>query len=76
MNESFLRMPRACTQSEEEIWRLIRHASAPVEVPDSGRLPWPFNLSRSGRRRSSNSNTSSEPYEDGSSPSVRLQVVS
>lgn len=76
MNESFLRMPRACTQSEEEIWRLIRHASAPEPRPvlDSCRLPWPFNLNT--RCRSSNSNAaSSEPCEDGSSPSVRLQTV-
>lgn len=77
MNESFLRMPRACNQSEEEIWRLIRHASAlePRLALDSCRLPWPFSLNT--RRRSSNySNAaSSEPCEAGSSPSVRLQTV-
>lgn len=77
MNESFLRMPRACTQSEEEIWRLIRHASAlePRLALDSCRLPWPFSLN-TRRRSSNNSNAaSSEPCEAGSSPSVRLQTV-
>lgn len=32
MNANFLRMPRACSQSEEDIWRVIKKAREQVQV--------------------------------------------
>lgn len=43
MNTNFLRLPRACAQSEQEIWHVIRQARGQqVEQQCSVRLPWPF----------------------------------
>lgn len=32
MNANFLRLPRACSQSEEDIWRVIKKAREQVQV--------------------------------------------